>query len=184
MMGITKNHFLLIPVICVLAAVIIGVLFYTFVFGRTPIFCNGRIKLAELFKADFTDIEITGVQYENSKDGILDNYAYVFVFLKESCEFESKEYYFNGDGGGFSDPNLEHIPPGHIVKLKGIGIELANIKKHGGNWSQIRVGAGMTSFEIHWYQIDDSYDGKSNVVLLAGIPRKISINVDKIIQEK
>ena len=175
----TKNHFPVI-FICIWVIILIAALYFVIFFNRTTIFCNNKAELAELAELigmDFEDIEITDIQYKNNKDGILNNYAYIFVFLKESGELESKEYYFDSSGGGMFDPNMEHIPPGHIAKLKEKGIELDNIQKHGGNWKQIKVGSGITSYEIHWYQIDDSYDGKSNVVLLVGIPRKVSIKI-------
>lgn len=142
-------------------------------------------KLTELMRMDFSDAEITDIQCKYIKDNAIGGTCtHMFVFLKESGELESKEYYFDSNGGGISDPKLEHIPPGDIAELKEIGIELHQIQKHGGNYNQIKVGCSTVPYEIHWYQIDESYDGKSNVVLLAAIPRKISISVDKIIHEQ
>lgn len=138
--------------------------------------------MTELTKMDFTDVKITDIQFRNSKDGILDNYTRIIVFLKESGEWETKEYYTSCEG--WFDTNPEHMLPAEIAALKAIGIELNNIKKRGVVFNQIRVGYAIGEFGIYWYQIDESYDGKSNVVLLAGIPRKISMNVDKILQEK
>lgn len=136
-------------------------------------------------RMDFTNVEITGIIYKYEKDEALwGTRTQVFVFLKETAELESKDYYFDRNGGGISDPNLEHIPPGNIAELNEIGIELFQLQKHGGNYSQMRVGFQIIPYPIHWYQIDESYDGKSNVVLDASIPRKISMDVDKIIQEK
>lgn len=181
-MDITKNKFPVIFTVCILAIILVIVLYFIFFFNRTTIFFSSRVKLAELLRTDFTDVEITDIQYKTSKDGILDDYTQIIVFLKESDEWESKEYYTNSEEWFDSDP--EHILPAQIAELKEIGIELHNIKKRGLNFSQVKVGFSMVSYTIYWYQIDEFYDGESNIVLLAGIPRKISMNADKIIQIK
>jgi len=182
MMSITKNHFPTILIVCILLVILVIFLYFVFFFNKTTIQGDSMGKLTELMRMDFSDVEITDIQYKYVKDNaIRGTRTQIFVFLKESGELESKEYYFDSSGGGISDPNLEHIPPGNIAQLKEIGIELHQIQKHGGNWNQIKVGFSTVPFEIHWYQIDESHDGKSNVILFASVPRKISMNVDKII---
>ena len=138
--------------------------------------------MAELIKMDFANVEKTNIQYKNSKDGFLDNYTRIIVFIKESGEWESKEYYTNCEG--WFDSNPEHILSAQIEELREIGIELHQIQKRGVIFNQIRVGFSIGEIGIYWYQIDESYDGKSNVVLFASVPRKISINVGEIIQAK
>ena len=175
MMSITKTHFPTILIVCILVALLVISLYFVFFFNKTTIKGGSMEKLSELMRMDFTDVEITDVQYRYVKDNaIRGTRTKILVFLKETGELESKEYYFSSSGGGISDPNLEHIPPGNIAELKEVGIELSQIQKHGGNWNQIKVGFSTVPFEIHWYQIDESYDGKSNIVLFASIPRKIS----------
>lgn len=185
MMSICKNHFLRIFTVCILAIILIVAAYFLFFVNRTTIKGDSMEKLTELMRRDFSEAEITDIQCKYVKDNAIgEACTHLFVFLKESGELEFKEYYFDSNGGGISDPNLELIPPGDIVLLKELGIELHQIQKHGGNYNQIKVGFSTVPYTIHWYQIDESYDGKSNVVLLASIPRKIVINVDKVIQEQ
>lgn len=187
MMSVPKNHFPAILTVCILVAILVIVVYIVFFFNKMTIQGDSMEKLAELMRMDFSDVEITDIQYKYVKDetlGLRGTRTQIFVFLKESGELESKDHYFDSNGWEISDPNLEHIPPGNIAALKEIGIELHQIQKHGGNYNQIKVGFSTVPYTIHRYQIDESYDGKSNVVLLASIPRKISISVDKIIQEQ
>ena len=46
----------------------------------------------------------------------------------------------------------------------------------------LKAGFAETSFEIYWYQIDETYDGKSNIILLTGISRRISIDANRIME--
>ena len=66
--------------------------------------------------------------------------------------------------------------------LEELGLPMENIRGHGGNFVNVEVGFAETSFEIHWYQIDETYDGKSNIILLTGIPRRISIDANRIME--
>jgi hypothetical protein len=182
MVGIIKNQSLII-FICVFV-VMLAVLYFAFLFNKTSIICDSRSKLAELTKMDFTDVVITDIQCKNFKEDDIGEYTRIFIFLKEFDELESKEYYFNIRGAGIPDPNLDRIPSGHIRELKKIGIEIDNIQKHGGNFNEIKVGFQIVPYEIHWYQIDNSYDGESNVILLTFVPRRVLMNVDKIIRVK
>lgn len=170
-----KKHIPLIIIVCILVAILLVALF----FNKTTINGNSMEKLTELTKMDFSDVKITDIQYTQNANG---TYTKLFVFLNEPAELESKDYYFDSDGGGIYDPNLEQIPHGDITALREIGIELHQIQKHGGNYSQIEVGFSMVSYIIHWYQIDKSYDGESNIVLVALIPRAVSIDVDQILE--
>lgn len=181
-MNLSKKCFLTILTVCILVVIIIIVMYFVFFFNKTTIQGDSMEKLTELMKMDFSDVEITDIQYKYAKDkAVGGTRTQIFVFFKESSELESKEYYINSDGEGIFDPNLEHIPSKHIEDLKEIGIELSQIQKHGVNYNQIKVGFSIVPYTIHWYQIDESYDGKSNVVLIASVPRKISIS--KIVDE-
>ncbi len=183
MMSIFKNHIPVIIVVCTLAVILIFALYIVFFFNKTAIRCDSAEKLTELIRTDFSDVEITDIRYDHYKDESINAVGTrMFIFLKESGKLESQEYYLNSNGDGVYDPQLKYVPPGNIEDLKEIGIELSQIQKHGFNYSEISVGYWTAPFEIHWYQIDETYDGKSNVVLLTSIPRKILINVDKIIE--
>ena len=185
MMSVPKNHFLTILAVCILVVILVIATYIVFFFNKMTIQVDSREKLGKLMRRDFSDVEITDIQCKYVKDetlGIGGTCTQIFVFLNESCELESKDYYFDSNGGEIYDPNLEDIPPGHVVELKEIGIQLRQIQKHGGKFNQIRAGFSIVPYTIHWYQIDKSYDGRSNVVLFASIPRKISIKVDEIIQ--
>jgi len=149
--------------------------YFVFFFNKTAIEAGSMEKFSELMKMDFTDVEITDIKLEHSKDGFLNNCTKIIVFLRESGEWESKEYYT--DCEGWFDTNPEHMLPAEIAELKEIGIALHQIQKRGVNFSQVKVGFSIGEFGIYWYQIDESYNGKSNVVLFANIPRKISMNV-------
>lgn len=85
------------------------------------------------------------------------------------------KYYSDSNEEEIYDPNLEYIPPGHIAELREIGLQLHQIQKHGWKYNQIKVGFSTVPYMIHWYQIDKSYDGRSNIVLFASVPRKILI---------
>ena len=135
-------------------------------------------KLNELMKMDFSDVEITDIQCKYVKDealGIFGTRTQIFVFLNESSKLDFKDYYFDNNEEKINDLNLEYIPPGHITELKEIGIQLHQIQKHGWKYNQIRAGFSIVPYTIHWYQIDESYDGRSNIVLFASVPCKISI---------
>jgi len=183
MMKLTRKRFLAIPVVCVLAVMLVPALCYALfiLFNHTAIYCSSKAKLTGLLKLDFADVEITEIQYKVSK-GFLDNYTSIYVFLKEAGEWESKDFYT--DCEDWYDQEPEYILSARIAELKKLGIELQQIQKHGVYFGQIRVGYGMAEYSIEWYQIDDTYDGESNIVLIAGIPRKVLINVDKILKEK
>ena len=180
MISIIKNHFPLFITICILVIILVIALCFACFYNRTTIFYRSKTELAELLRADFTDVEITHIQYKNSKDGIWDNYTRIVVFLKESGEWESKGYYTNSEEWFDSSP--EHMLSSETAELKIIGIELNNIQKRGVNFNQIKVGFSIGGFGVYWYHIDDSYDGESNVVLIAGVPRKVSIDIDRIIK--
>lgn len=177
MMSVPQKHLPTILTLCILVVMLVIALYFVFFFNKTTIQGDSMGKLAELMRMDFSDVEITDIQckYVNDK-AVGGTRTQIFVFLKESDDLESKEYYFNSNGEGIFDPNMEHIPSEHIEDLKEIGVRLSQIQKHGGNYNQIKVGFSIVPYTIHWYQIDESYDGKSNVVLLASVPRKISIN--------
>ena len=182
MMSIAKNHFPTIPTVCILFVILVISLYFVFFFNRTTIQGGSVEKLAKLMRTDFSGVEITDIQYKSSKDGILDDYTRIIMFLKETDEWESKEFYTYSEG--WFDSNPEHMLPAEIAELKTIGIELHNIQKRGVKSAQIKVGFSIGEYNVYWYQIDESYDGESNIVLRVGIPRKISINVDKIIREQ
>lgn len=186
MMSIPKNHFPIILTVCIFVVIIVIAVYIVFFFNKMTIKGDSMEKLTELMRMDFSDVEITDIRYKYVKDetlGLWGTRTQIFVFLNESCELESKDY-FDSNEGGIYDPNLEYIPPGHVAELEEIGIQLHQIQKHGGKYNQIRAGFSIVPYTIHWYQIDKSYDSKSNVVLFASVPRKISINVDKMIQDK
>ena len=180
-MRITKNHFLLVLAICILAMMLVAT-YFVFFFNKTAIEGGNIEKISELMKIDFTDVEIIDIKLEHSEDGILNDCTKIIVFLRESGEWESKEYFT--DCEEWFDTNPEYMLSAEIAKLKEVGIELHQIQKRGVNFNQVKVGFSIGEFGIYWYQIDESYDGKSNVVLFANIPRKISMNIDKINQTK
>lgn len=185
-MSASKNNFRTILTVCILAVILVIAVYIVFFFNKMTIQGDSMEKLTELMGMNFADVEITDIQYKYVKDealGLWRTRTQIFVFLNESGELESKDYYFDSNGGEIYDQNMEYIPHGHIAELKEIGIELHQIQKHGGKYNQIRSGFSIVPYEIHWYRIDKSYDGKSNIVLFASVPRKVSIYVDKIIQE-
>ena len=134
--------------------------------------------MEELLVTDFTDVEITDILYKNSRNSVFDVNTHIYVFVKEPGEWELKEFYT--DCEGWYDTNPESILSSQIAALKGIGIEVHNIIKHGVMFTQIRVGPSVVSYGVYWYHVDESYDGVSNVVLFASIPRKVSIDVDRL----
>jgi len=178
MMSIVKNHSTVICLISILVIILVIVIYFAFINNRTTVYCNSKEKLEVLVGADFSDVEITDIQYKNSKNSIFDVYTQIFIFLKETGEWEQKEFY--ADCEGWYDTNPESILSSQIAELKGIGIEINSIIKHGVKFTQIRVGPSIVSCGIYWYQIDESYDGATNIVLRAGIPRKVSIDVDRL----
>jgi len=180
-MTVIRKYFWIIFIICIIIIILGGILYFSFYFHKTTIYCNSREKLTELTKMDFINVEITDIQYEFFNEKGIGNYTQLFIFLTEHDALEFKEYYFNDRGAGIYDPNLEYIPAGQIMELGKRGIEMHNILKHGGNYNEIRVGVQSVPFPVHWYQIDDSYDSTSNVILVLSIPRKVSVDVDKII---
>ena len=187
MMSVSKKHLSVILTVCVSVIILVSAVYIVFFFNKMTIQGDSIEKLAELIRMDFSDVEITDIQYKYVKDetlGLCGTRTQIFVFLNEFGELKSKDYYFDSNGEGIYDPNLEYIPPGDIAELKEIGIQMNQIQKHGGQYNQIRAGFSMVPYTIHWYQINNTYDGKSNIVLFASVPRKISINVDKIIQEQ
>lgn len=170
-MAVLKNHFIKILTVCILTVTLI------IAFNKMTIQVDSVEKLNGLMRMDFSDVEITDIQYKYIPSEL---YTRIFIFLNEPGELKSNAIVTERA----YDPNLEYISPGHIAELKEMGIEFDQIQNHGWHYNEISVGRWIAPYEIHWYQIDQSYDGVSNIVVLVGIPRKIAINVDNIIQEK
>ncbi|MPM95473.1 hypothetical protein SDC9_142627 [bioreactor metagenome] len=183
-----KNRIILIMV--TLIVIFGGVILCFFSINHNKIYSNGinsnvidsSAKLLNLLGMDFTDVKITNIQYQNNKEKDVGEYTKIIVFLEESDEaLKSREYYLNNLGGGISDPNLRYIPPGHIEELGEIGIDINQIKQHGGNYNEVEVGGQFRPYEIHWYELNEIHY-KGNVLLLTSIPCKVVLDVDKIIQ--
>ena len=175
----TKKSPLVIFIVCLLIAITAAVSYFAIFFNKTTIFCNSKAALSALTRMNLTDADITDIQY-HILNGDIGAYTNVLVFLQN--EEAADGHYFDIGDTVFSDPGLEHIPPGHIDTLRDVGIELHQIQNHGGTWNELAVGVQTAPFEIHWYQIDNTYDGESNIVLLSSIPRKVSIDKEKIME--
>ena len=142
---------------------------------------DSREKLLELMKAEVLDAEITDVKWQIVSDTSGNWYSRIFAFLKEEGELEYMDYYYDKDGGNEQDPDLTNIPPGDVPKLEEIGISLSQIQKHGTNFGNIQVDMVGTTYYIDWFQIDETYDGESNVLLFTSIPCKAAVDVEGIL---
>lgn len=166
--------------IFILLLVIIGgvILWFLFSDHRT---INSKTELLGLLGIDFTDIEITDIEYQNFYK---DSYTRIVVFYNDSDEaLQSREYYNNSIGAGLSDSDLSCIPPGHISDMKELGINSDSIRGHGGNYKDFITGQGeQRPYEIHWYELDKSYGYKGNVLIFTLINGTIKLNVEKILK--
>jgi len=168
-----KLNIRIIIVVSIIFFVIVCVIFFV----TKGISCNSKSELGALLDMDFKNVKIMNIQYQNSQEKDVGEYTYIYVFLQQSKEdIQSGEYYQNK-----LEPN--QIPPGHIKKLKEIGIGINTIQQHGINWKEVKVWGHSRPYEIHWYLLDSSHAAKGNVLLLTCIPRKVVLNVDKIILE-
>lgn len=175
-----RNHIWVIVVICVLVIITIISLRFIQTHNRGLIVCDTRTELSNLLGSSyFIDAAITDIRYKMDN---LEESTDLFITLRETADLQSVDYYFSKLGTGIYDPDLEEIPQVHRTWLKGLGLTMENIQGHGGNFHEIKVGFEDAPFAVHWYQIDETYDGKSNIILLTSIPRKISIDADKIIE--
>lgn len=171
-MSMLKNRHAIFWTVVLLAAIfLIGrYLVYSY---KSTLRIDSREKLLELMKAESLDVKITDVKCKReSRD-----YTWVFVFLKEEGDLEHIDYYYDKNGGGHEDPELTDISPGCIRALEELGIGLQQIQKHGINYGD----SGYSTYDIDWFQIDETYDGKSNVLLLSLAPWNVKIDVEKIL---
>ena len=166
-----KRHAIFWTVVLLAAIFLIGrYLVYSY---KSTLRIDSREKLLELMKAESLDVKITDVKCKReSRD-----YTWVFVFLKKEGGLEHIDYYYDKTGGGYEDPELTDIAPGCIRALEELGIGLQQIQKHGINYGD----TGVRSYTINWFQIDETYDGKSNVLLLSLAPWNVKIDVEKIL---
>lgn len=148
--------------------------------------CDRKVKFTELLGMDFTDVEITDIQYINSWDWDMGKSTQIYAFLNEAEEAMQSREYYNRDWNKY-----EMIPPGDIEELDKIGIGADDIQNFGVNYMEveaypfypIKLSGGYTPYSIFWYQLDESHSDRGNIVLLTYIPRKIIVDVDKVIQD-
>lgn len=175
MIDMLKNHFkliLIVSIMIIIVAIVLSAMFEKNNVRR----CYALKDLTELIKCDLMDAEIINIQYKHEEDQASGGYCTtIWVLIKENNGWETKEYYNNKLGAGIYDPRLENIYYEQIEKLSEIGIGLDQIEQHGTNFGQIRVGFSIAPYTIEWYKIDESYDGEANIILVATIPKKVTI---------
>ena len=140
---------------------------------------DSMTELTELLGIDFKSVNITGIQCEDLMEDGYGPHTRIIAFFKESNEtLQNSKYYENIFG-----IELERIPPGDIRDLGKIGIYKHNIQKYGSYFNEIEVDNWSTTYTIDWFQLDYNHDDKGNVVLLAYVPCKVTIDVDKVIKK-
>ena len=175
-----RRHIGGIAIFCALLIIAIVSAIVPLTYNRGLIACDTRTELSGLLGSDyFMDAEITDIRY---KVDDLEQYTCLLITLRETADLQSINFYCSKAGAGIHDPDLARIPHRHMKYLEELGLSMENIQGHGGNFVNVEVGFAETSFEIHWYQIDETYDGKSNIILLTGIPRRISIDANRIME--
>ncbi len=169
---------ILIAILVLLLVIIGGVTVWFFFSDHRTI--SSKEELLELLGMDFTDIEITDIQYENGKCNKIP-YTRIRVFYNDTDEaLQSREHYHSSIGEGILDPDLSCIPPGHIEWMKEIDISINSICGHEKNWKDFVTRTGeQRPYPIHWYELDKSYGYKGNVLILTSIDATIKIDVEK-----
>ena len=183
MINLLKNHISAFIAACLFIVVLIIIVYIAFFFNKTTIQIENREKLSDLMRIDFSHVDLTDIKCQFIKDNANGGttHTQIFVFLKEFDEFKFKNYYSYNHSDEVFNSNIEHIPYLHIEHLKDIGIELTHIQEYGIIYNQIEFGFSTVPYMIHLYKINKSYNDKYNVVIISSIPRKVSINANRII---
>lgn len=178
----------LIAILVLLLVIIGGVTVWFFFSDHRTI--DSKAELLELLGMDFSDIEITDIQYEKVSNS---SYTDIMVFYNDSDEaLQSREYYHREKEMGselleqLSGPNLtlSYVPPGHINTMEEIGINTDSIRQYGWTFKDFVIKSEeQRPYEIHWYELDKSYGYKGNVLILTSIDATIKIDVEKILKD-
>ena len=180
---------ILIAIFILLLVLIGGVTVWFFFSDHRTI--SSKAELLELFGMDFTDIEITDIQYENGECNKIP-YTRIRVFYNDSEKaLQSREYYHREKELGselleqLSGPNLtlSYISPGDIKIMEEIGVDIDSIRQYGWNFKDFDIGWQQRPYEIYWYELDKSYGYKGNVLILTSIDTTIKIDVEKILND-
>lgn len=155
--------------------VVIGLLLCIslYFYNRRAIICDDRKKLSELIGVNFNGIEIIDIRYNVENNG----YTRLCVFIRETRSLEECEYIV-AERTVKSESDL--APVGDIRYLDTLGIKMDDIVQLGFNFEEITQGHWIVPYSIYWYQLQDTYSDQSNVAFLTWIPRRVSMNVEKI----
>jgi len=179
---------ILIAILALLLVIIGGVTVWFFLSAHKTI--SSKEELLKLFRMDFTDIEITDIQYEKVSNS---SYTDIIMFYNDTDEaLQSREYYHSEKEMGsdllkqLSGPDLTlfYIPQGHINIMEEIGVDTNSIRQYGWTYKDFVTRTGeQRPYEIYWYELDKSYGYKGNVLILTSIDATIKIDVEKILKD-
>lgn len=166
---------ILIAILVLLLVIIGGVTVWFFFSDHRTI--SSKEELLELLGMDFTDIEITDIQYENGECNKIP-YTRIRVFYNDTDEaLQSRKYYLR-------ERDLSCISPPDIRTMEEMGVDTDSILQHGRNFKEfITETDGEWPYGIYWYELDKSYGYKGNVLILTSIDATIKIDVEKILKD-
>lgn len=147
-----------------------------YLFNIRTIRCDSREELSELMEVDLTNIGISDILYKRDSDN---ESTAVYVFINETRSVEECDYYAR-----LSVMEASHIPPAYVADLRDAGIQVEDIAQYGCNFREIGIGIWRAPYTIYWYQLYDADAEKGNIVFLSWIPRRISLDVDKILADQ
>ena len=159
----------IVLILIVVLILVVSLLFFTR--GNS---CDDKQKLGDLLKMDFMDVDIKNIEYKRAKeDAITYTSIYVFINISDEKKEAKKDYFFES----------EILTQGDIDDLKQIGIEEKSVLKNGRNYKDCVRWFSAKPYEISWYQLDSNHIDRGNMILIAHIPCKVNLDIEKIMQE-
>lgn len=152
-----------------LVCAIIGLLFYFLFSYRAPLRYYDLSGLSDLLRRDFSDVQIKDAAFEYENGG-----THICLFLKENSDRDVRRpniIRLPGKVELFTD----FIPPGDIRILERYAVEPEKIIGFDESYAEVKTRFSEVSFNVRWYQIEDTIENDYNAVLISYIPRKIII---------
>lgn len=177
-MDIIRKCLTFVLELCVMLAVIAAVLYMgIYFYSQRSIKCDSRAKLSKLMGVNLDGVKIDDIWYEvDASEG----YTRSCVLISETRPSSEREYVTAEE---IRDPKRDFIPPGHVQYLQSIGIEMEDVAAFGFNFEEAMHSYWIAPYPIYWYQLQDTWLGEGNVIFLTWIPRKVSMDVEKILAE-
>ncbi len=181
-----KNIIKYIPVILIMAVIC----FFVF-FRSTPVYINDTDKLGELMNINLSGAKIVDVKYEEIKRGYIDrnieayHYTEVAVFLEDIELYDNDGYIIDIPKAKVSEEDLSGAYYENFLEdLNRAGLKVGQLQGWIVCGYPIKKWFRTESYSVCYYFVDETYDGKTQTVAIAQVPRQIIINVDKILSEQ